>query len=355
MAVVVTAPDHSTPALPASARVGGIDLLRGICALAVFAFHLCYQYPSTHRTQWGEMLPGVTRFGYLGVPVFFMISGYVISKSAEFRSRPMFLASRAARLLPGFWFALVLTLVALALSSQLPSLVTILANVAIVAQWFGRPYADGVYWSLTAEIAFYSAVGLIAIGPTFRPRMRLIMLSWMGLCVLSWFMHVPAAVILNFPWAPYFAIGVFMYFRSTDASSLDGLLLVLAVITAAAQTVVYQSQFVGWDWPYLLTASAIMVVGALTLFGLQFAAFSGAWQRIAITIGAMSYPLYLIHNEFGRVLIGWMYGIQPWLALLGVAMVLIISFLIAQAEVRPARWIRKTSTRLTGSPKATGQ
>jgi peptidoglycan/LPS O-acetylase OafA/YrhL len=344
--MVPLANSDSTAALPGSARVGGIDFLRGFGALAVFAFHLCYQYPSTSRTPWGELLPGLTRFGYLGVPVFFMISGYVISKSAEFRTRPMFLASRATRLLPGFWLALILTLIALALSRQLPSPVTILSNTAIVAQWFGQPYVDGVYWSLTAEIAFYGAVGLIAIGARFRPRMRLIMLTWMALCALNWFIHVPAAVILNFPWAPYFAIGVFMYFRSTNASRLDDILLMVSVIIAAAQTIIYQSQFVGWNWPYLVTAAAIMVVGALTLFGLLVVAFSGAWQRIAIFFGAMSYPLYLIHNEFGRALIGQMYGIQPRLGPIGVLIVLFTCYLIAQAEVRPARWIRQTITGL---------
>ena len=279
-----------------------------------------------------------------------MISGHVISKSAEFRSRPMFLASRAARLLPGFWIALALTVAALALSGGLPSLTTILANFAIVALWFGKPYLDGVYWSLTAEIAFYSAVALIAIGPSFRRRMRMIMLAWMAIAVASWFVHVPGAVILNFPWAPYFAIGVFMYFRSTDASRHDTVLLLVSFIVAAVQTFVYQAQFAGWDWPYLATATAIMVGGGLTLFVLQSAILSGAWQRIAITAGAMSYPLYLIHNEFGRALMGWLYAVEPWLAPVGALIVIILSYVIARAEVRPARWLRRGIAGLFSRP-----
>lgn len=343
----------SAAVLPVSARISGIDFLRGFCALAVFAFHLCYQYPSNHRTPWGELLPTVTRFGYLGVPVFFMISGYVISKSAEFRSRPMFVASRAARLLPGFWIALVLSLIALGSAGKLPPSLVIIANIAIVARWLGQPYVDDIYWSLTAEIAFYSAVALVAIGPSFRPRMRLIMLPWMALSILAWFVYVPAALILNYPWAPYFAIGVFMYFRATHLSRLDGVLLLMSVVIAAVQTLVYQSRFVGWDWPYLVTATAIMVTGAVALFIMQLVTLRGAWKQSAITAGAMSYPLYLIHNEFGRVLIGWSYAIRPWLAPIGVLVVLFLSFLIARAEVRPARWIRQTMNGVVSNRKAT--
>ena len=297
--------------MPEAARLGAIDLLRGICALAVFAFHEAYQLPVQHAVPWQSLLGPITRFGFLGVPIFFMISGYVISKSAESRTRLQFAASRAGRLLPGFWMALSLTLVVLLLMGAVPPVATIAANFIIVATWFRQPYVDGVYWSLTAEIFFYGAVMALAVGSGFRPRMRCLSTAWMMLTVGNWFVHIPAAVILNFPWAPYFAIGIFMYFFVSEGWRGDMLMLLTSGAIAGVQTFIYQRQFGGSTVPFCLNAAFVMEVGAALLFILQGCRLSHGMQRVAIVVGAMSYPLYLIHDVLGTVVMTTLYGISP--------------------------------------------
>ncbi len=75
-------------------RTFGIDLLRGIACLSVLLFHYLSRGPR------GGYMPGalwpmaesVARYGYLGVHLFFMVSGYVIFMSAVGRTPRAFVA-----------------------------------------------------------------------------------------------------------------------------------------------------------------------------------------------------------------------------------------------------------------------
>jgi peptidoglycan/LPS O-acetylase OafA/YrhL len=48
------------------------------------------------------------RYGFLGVPIFFIISGYVIAYSAE-RTAAAFAIARVSRIYPTFLFCMTLT------------------------------------------------------------------------------------------------------------------------------------------------------------------------------------------------------------------------------------------------------
>src|SRR4051812_22288075 len=84
-----------------------LDLTRFCCAMAVLAYHHLFYGPTTrHRSAPYLFAPAVTRYGFLGVPVFFVISGYVILNTFERRSSGSFLRARAARLYPA-WVVIV--------------------------------------------------------------------------------------------------------------------------------------------------------------------------------------------------------------------------------------------------------
>lgn len=141
--------------------------------------------------------------------------------------------------------------------------------------------------------------------------MRCLSTAWMMLTVGNWFVHIPAAVILNFPWAPYFAIGIFMYFFVSEGWRGDMLMLLTSGAIAGVQTFIYQRQFGGSTVPFCLNAAFVMEVGAALLFILQGCRLSHGMQRVAIVVGAMSYPLYLIHDVLGTVVMTTLYGISP--------------------------------------------
>src|SRR3954466_2589137 len=96
----------------ARSRLAALDGLRLLAAFAVLSFH----YTGIRTPFWGApahvvfpSLNQVTRYGYLGVELFFIISGFVILMTAYGRSIESFSASRVARLFPAYWTAILLT------------------------------------------------------------------------------------------------------------------------------------------------------------------------------------------------------------------------------------------------------
>src|SRR6185295_17219947 len=94
-------------------------------------------------------LTPVAKYGFLGVPVFFVISGFVIAYSAEGRTATGFAIARFARIYPGFLFCMTLTFFALVVFGA-PRFSTSFwqwtANLAIAAPQFGQRYMDSAYW-----------------------------------------------------------------------------------------------------------------------------------------------------------------------------------------------------------------
>ena len=93
----------------------------------------------------------ITRYGYLGVEFFFMISGYVIFFSAKNRTALKFAVNRAVRLFPAYWFAVLFTsFFAYFWGGELmsTSLLRSVANLTMIHSFFGVSNVDGVYWTL---------------------------------------------------------------------------------------------------------------------------------------------------------------------------------------------------------------
>ena len=64
-------------------RFRSIDGMRGLAALAVVLFHLSIKMKEELQAVLPDFLTIVMSYGYLGVPVFFVISGIVISLSVN--------------------------------------------------------------------------------------------------------------------------------------------------------------------------------------------------------------------------------------------------------------------------------
>jgi len=84
-----------------------LDIARGLAALFVFSFHL-----STNIADVSPMLGALARYGYMGVPIFFVISGYCMAASAQrilSRNLPAgsFLRKRFLRIYPAFWASIL--------------------------------------------------------------------------------------------------------------------------------------------------------------------------------------------------------------------------------------------------------
>ena len=169
-----TAPTQDFPCrapAPTSApreRLPILDVMRFVAASGVVTYHMTYR--PQESALFGS-LQAVTKYGYLGVDLFFIISGFVILWSATGRSVADYLISRVARLYPSFWVAILVTSAALLLlrPERLPSPRTIVANLSMLPGYFGAGYVDGVYWTLAVELKFYLLVLLCLV---FRQMAR---------------------------------------------------------------------------------------------------------------------------------------------------------------------------------------
>jgi peptidoglycan/LPS O-acetylase OafA/YrhL len=93
-------------------RFTEIDLLRFLAAFSVMFFHYTirgYADGDELSPVKFSMLSIFSRYGYLGVDLFFLISGFVILMTAIDRSAKSFIISRMVRLYPAFWMCCTLT------------------------------------------------------------------------------------------------------------------------------------------------------------------------------------------------------------------------------------------------------
>ena len=330
-------------------RIGGLDFLRLFCAAVVFAFHALYLFVLTRQVPWTTTpeIMAITQYGYLGVQVFFMISGYVIPMSVSGKSRFQFLVGRAARLLPAFWICLALTVAALSVAGRPPVLAQLAANIPIIAIMFGQPYIDGVFWSLTAEIIFYSWIFALAGSHNFPARLRVFALAWLAWAVVDFVVDLPLDGISNALWAPYFAIGIFIFLDQNGAKTFDRAMICVAVAIAAAFA---WKQAVGLPFAQTsglnpVVVSTIIMLMAATAFFVVRVPMQGRGLNVAIVCGAISYPLYLIHAEFGSILMSAVWRSAPEIIPLAPAAILAISYVVTRLEKPIAAYIRRIAPR----------
>ena len=284
-----------------------LDLLRFFAAMAVVLFHLLF------RGQQGDYIPvtypnleGFAQYGGLGVNLFFMISGFVISLSAVNRSPKQFVVSRMARLYPAFWAGVTITAIAIVLfggSLFQVSFSQYLVNLTMLAQFVGVEDIDGVYWTLYVELKFYAIIFLVLFFKQFH-RIELILGAWLLILLLGLVVPYHRAVnALIFPeWSPYFISGVCYYLLKVKGFNPLRLgLLVIAFLLTLNSAVENIAIF---NEDYNINASSYIAVSAVIIFHAIFGLilfnklswFRSSW---AIKIGALTYPLYLIHENLG--------------------------------------------------------
>lgn len=165
-----------------SERLLEIDALRGIAAVMVVLFYYTtrfgVRYGHIDNPGWG------VPWGWLGVNLFFMISGFVIFMTLDHTRHPFdFILSRFSRLYPAYWFAIAITTIIVAFSNlpgKTTGPLTVFTNMLMFHGLFGVKDVDSVYWSLEVELLFYAIMlGLWIVGWLNRPFH--ILAAWLSL------------------------------------------------------------------------------------------------------------------------------------------------------------------------------
>lgn len=345
--------------MSAAARRPGLDLMRVAAVAAVAWFHYGFRMQVTGEAGpvAGAGDPGDwARFGYLGVSVFFAISGYVISISTEGRDPFAFAVARIARLWPVYVVAMTLTaLVTLAVPALgFPlSLPQYLANLTMLSPFLGQPFMDGAYWSIVAEILFYGWVGLLMLAGLWSRHQVLVALVWLAIAALD------QAVIgsdllrrlLLTDFAGFFAFGMMLRARERGEAGAS-LVLAAAFVQAIAAAVLFAGGltdlYAGEPFPPLAVAGIVAVSLVVLALATRLEETLVPVGRIAVA-GRATYPFYLLHQHIGYA---GFFLLAPVLGL-GVAAIVILalvalaSLLLTVGVERPAaRAVRRVGERL---------
>ncbi|HZN17653.1 MAG TPA: acyltransferase [Micromonosporaceae bacterium] len=150
------------PREPEGSRLGFLDVLRGVAALAVALYHLANQGPvGTSEIWWASHT--LLNLGSFGVLLFFVVSGFIIPASLE-RTNSLrdFWISRGFRLFPLFWVVSFGVVALYALRwIDLPGYIfqhmlkVSIANGSMLAHFLGQPFFIGPAWTLPFEMCFY--------------------------------------------------------------------------------------------------------------------------------------------------------------------------------------------------------
>lgn len=314
--------------------------MRGVAALMVVLYHFNFKYEPADPGV--GQLPLLFGWGHHGVSLFFAISGFVISMTLErVYGVSQFAWARFSRLFPVYWASMAITILAVAWANDQKLMVTpieALANITMLHYWFDIQSVDGSYWSLSIELSFYLVMALLL---HFRllGRLEAVLAFWLGLHVLQWataLFPVWASRMLALEYIPLFAIGMihYRYYRG-----------MMTVRRAAF-----------WHWGLILitglsgSSAAIVAAGTILLF---WAMTGGMLQftkhPLLLWLGAISYPLYLIHQYVGYVMIDHLaaigFSLLPATALaLGLVLLLAhgLHHLVENPSQRLLRDVRRT-------------
>lgn len=324
--------------------------LRGLAALLVLFGHV--------RTPQGltldfSLLDPFAKYGGLGVDVFFVLSGFIMSHvyvDRELRNQAVlreFFVARFARIYPLHLATMILMLGAYFVSRRLdvtPSedsgygVAAVLLSLVLLSEWFGMVAPNPGSWSISVEFANY------LIFPFVSPAIAKLR-KWAPLAIVA------GAAILAFVDDSRLVRGIAEFIMGSGAFYCAREFKIRGVAWLTAPL------FVG---PFLLPAAGIHVqywhVAACfagTVFLLETGSPREPFRRFCslrpiVYIGEISYSVYLLQ---WLIWVGWkhviarteMFAPHPYLMVLCASITVIAASAISYAAFeRPARfWIRE--------------
>jgi peptidoglycan/LPS O-acetylase OafA/YrhL len=307
-----------------TARLQGLDSLRGMAALAVVLYHYTFGYTQVV----GKHMPGldlIATDGHFGIYLFFIISGFVIFMTLERSARAAdFSVSRFARLWPPYLVCAGFTSLLIVVLDFNPNHLTVgdaLLNVLMLNKVLGNVSIDPSYWTLTYEVLFYAGAAMIFFGLKIK-RIEWACLAWLGLAFVARVStfnehHQRVGVLLGVDFCHFFVLGMMIYLiyqRRTDWLTWS------TAILAFSMTLFGPSYNPGaiklWQF-MLMTALFVLVVWLVAERKIRFLNIAPL-----LFLGEISYSLYLVHQIAGYWVIrqlealGWDPDHAIWVAVL---------------------------------------
>lgn len=292
-------------------RINYLDGLRGVAILLVIVFHAYSRWPEImpYGNQF-EMFP-LFKLGWLGVQLFFLISGFVIFMSLDRKdSFTSFIYKRWVRLFPAMLIASFLIFFTAPIFHERPagnpSLLSLLPGLTFIEpSWWGNILGlkvaplEGAFWSLYVEFKFYVVAGAIYffMGRKFLAPSLIasfvfsLLFSWLSSASSFWGFNIANQICsaLSFRHFGWFSAGLLFYLYHQSKNE-KWLFSALAISILSSITV--KSYF-----------NVFAIIASLMIVGLFSASFKISFlqrileKRLFIFFGFISYPLYLIHEN----------------------------------------------------------
>jgi len=276
--------------------------------------------------------PPLFWFGFIGVQIFFVISGFVIAYSAEKSNAISFFRDRMVRLGPALWICATFSLVLFLTFSAVEPLSLLKRYLKEITLYPREPWLDPVVWTLCVEIAFYAVILVLLAVKRFRWIAALaayLACGSLALQLLMWSLGCggPAEAatcsvlagnrrLLEFTLLEhgcFFALGIFLWLwlvKDRDVRKLwwvyPGLIACIAQIAGDVIIEERAGARTGYSGGQLSEAiavgiwlAAVCAIIASVRFNAKIAGIIDSHtQRAVRLIGLSTYPLYLVNYVF---------------------------------------------------------
>lgn len=265
-------------------KLSSIQALRGIAALSVCVFHFLSANTAAGAPQ---IIQDITAYGGHGVTVFFVISGFVLPLSlfrSDYtpRSFPRFVLRRLIRLEPPYLVTIALAMSLGVAASYAPGFhgqtpnydaVTIISHIGYLTPVIGKEWIVPVFWTLLVEFQFYLLIGILFPFLMRYPVMTIVIASAAGV--------IPSSPNFLGAHIPIFMIGATTFLwhaKQIKDRQAVVLLFALGLYTCA------------------ITGLAAAIAA---LFAASVITFTTVRNPILLSLGSVSYSLYLLHIPIG--------------------------------------------------------
>jgi peptidoglycan/LPS O-acetylase OafA/YrhL len=296
-----------------------VDGWRFFAAMALVLYHYLYRGGELKPLPIPDMfdlVSPIAKYGYLGVPLFFVISGFVILPSAFSKEAKGFMLARFLRLYPAYWICCSLTFIAMLLLPPMwgapPTGTLYLINMTMLQGLIGFEHLDGVYWTLTHELIFYFWICILMLCRKMH-RLERVFLFWLLLAALNYIANANGFYIRNsvqvvflVNYVGFFAMGAMLCLMHRHGFSLCRFLLFLfatgvSILHINLLIAVQRAIFTGGGGNEISTIGAPLVF--LSLVALFIASLRLRLQprrpAMWVLLGNITYPLYLLHQNIG--------------------------------------------------------
>jgi peptidoglycan/LPS O-acetylase OafA/YrhL len=272
----------ATPRVSADSHLSGLDIARGLAAIAVVLFHFTNNgwLPKDH---W---MTGIGWYGHLGVRAFFVMSGFVVPFAmwrGGYTGQAFFsfMARRLARLYPPYLISVCIAAICAVGPGVHLSAGALAAHAFYLNDLVGAPWLMEVYWTLAIEVQFYLAVAIVWRVVAYGRSWPFVGLSIATIAAL--FLPWPARSLPTF--GPYFLLGIaaFRWHGEIGPRIVNGIVAALGTVAI-------------WRMDGISAACAALIP-------LGFLALPMTAPRWGRFLGDVSYSLYLFHLVTGAALL----------------------------------------------------